>query len=100
LWSRVWFIPGDFLGYFRNAQSQPPRFYGTSRSTFLFWDLQTLATVAAVLAASSLLGNYIPAHRAASANPSERSNCYRGLMVRRSIRRLSGWSGNNKGYLG
>ncbi len=35
------------------------------------WDVATLATVAIVLAAASLLASYIPAHRAASINPVE-----------------------------
>jgi macrolide transport system ATP-binding/permease protein len=35
------------------------------------WDIATLATVAIVLAAASLLASYIPAHRAASINPVE-----------------------------
>jgi len=33
------------------------------------WDVETLASVAAVLGASALLASYIPAHRAASVNP-------------------------------
>jgi macrolide transport system ATP-binding/permease protein len=35
------------------------------------WDIATLATVAIVLAAASLLASYVPAHRAASINPVE-----------------------------
>ena len=35
------------------------------------WDVATLATVAVVLAAASLLASYIPAHRAATINPVE-----------------------------
>jgi predicted permease len=35
------------------------------------WDVATLATVAIVLAAASLLASYVPAHRAASINPVE-----------------------------
>lgn len=35
------------------------------------WDIATLATVALVLAAASLLASYIPARRAASINPTE-----------------------------
>jgi macrolide transport system ATP-binding/permease protein len=35
------------------------------------WDIATLAAVAIVLAAASLLASYIPAHRAASINPVE-----------------------------
>ena len=35
------------------------------------WDVATLATVAMVLSASALLASYIPARRAASANPME-----------------------------
>jgi macrolide transport system ATP-binding/permease protein len=35
------------------------------------WDVSTLATVVAVLAASALLASYVPAHRAASVNPLE-----------------------------
>jgi macrolide transport system ATP-binding/permease protein len=35
------------------------------------WDIPTLATVAAVLAAASLAASFLPAHRAASVNPME-----------------------------
>jgi ABC-type antimicrobial peptide transport system permease subunit len=35
------------------------------------WDLPTLVGVAIVLAASALLASWIPAHRAASVNPTE-----------------------------
>jgi ABC-type lipoprotein release transport system permease subunit len=35
------------------------------------WDASTLASVAAVLAASALLASYVPARRAASVNPVE-----------------------------
>jgi putative ABC transport system permease protein len=35
------------------------------------WDIATLATVALILAAASLLASYIPARRAASINPTE-----------------------------
>jgi ABC-type antimicrobial peptide transport system permease subunit len=35
------------------------------------WDVSTLATVAALLATSSLLASFFPARRAASVNPVE-----------------------------
>ena len=35
------------------------------------WDAATMASVAAVLAASALLASYFPARRAASVNPTE-----------------------------
>ena len=35
------------------------------------WDVTTLASVAAVLAAAAMLASYIPARRAASVNPIE-----------------------------
>ena len=35
------------------------------------WDVPTLATVSVVLAAASLAASFLPAHRAASVNPTE-----------------------------
>jgi ABC-type lipoprotein release transport system permease subunit len=35
------------------------------------WDLQTLASVAMILAGCALAASYLPAHRAASVNPVE-----------------------------
>jgi len=35
------------------------------------WDVQTLATVTIVLALASLAASFLPAHRAASVNPTE-----------------------------